>query len=558
MPQSVPMSIEILSDEEDEEPNGNNVVASVLSTPLAAAPSKRPRFQPGANPSTVLVIDDDPTPQKPRVTSKTSPLVIPETPMSILVSNPTEVSIVEPNKVASKPQVKDSSADKKFSGISGMISLESDSESERLSEKETWKENDSMNFGYDSIKDSGLSTSYVESCYPLGSVNSSKMSGSSSLNPSSSQHDLSQDIQVHDHSDNYSLRLEEMDNTLTQNSTLEVDVEKENKIDKATGKNRLSKEERMLQMQERKLKKKQEKLQKAALKVEAAKMKKLVKEKEKWEKGKLALKSIVAEIDTGVVELGSVGGHLLSRFSEKGLTFRITSNPIERSIVWTMTVPEEISQLSSSKIEIPYLLLVYEAKDFCDIVVNESFMDHVSSTRSRYPSHTVCYLTNRLLTYINKREQAHYKNPSKSNGWSRPPVEEAVAKLATHFCGVHSMQCRDEAEVAEHVVGLTRSLAECQFRLKALIAIPKVQPRFAIAIWKKYPTMKSLLSVYMDPSKSVHEKEFHLKDLATKGVCGEDIRLGEICSKRVYRVLMAQSGSMKTDDVEDGADFFVR
>lgn len=48
--------------------------------------------------------------------------------------------------------------------------------------------------------------------------------------------------------------------------------------------------------------------------------------------------------------------------------------------------------------------------------------------------------------------------------------------------------------------------------LKALVAMPKVQPRFAIAIGKKYPTMKSLLSVYMDPSKSEHEKEFLLDD----------------------------------------------
>lgn len=38
-----------------------------------------------------------------------------------------------------------------------------------------------------------------------------------------------------------------------------------------------------------------------------------------------------------------------------------------------------------------------------------------------------------------------------------------------------------------------------------MVAIPKVQPRFAIAIWKKYPTMKSLLSVYMDPNISVSE-----------------------------------------------------
>ncbi|KAG5529268.1 hypothetical protein RHGRI_029833 [Rhododendron griersonianum] len=63
--------------------------------------------------------------------------------------------------------------------------------------------------------------------------------------------------------------------------------------------------------------------------------------------------------------------------------------------------------------------------------------------------------------------------------------------------------------------------------LKALIAIPKVQPRFALAIWKKYPTMRSLLNVYMDPNKSVHEKEFLLKDLKIEGLLGDDRRLGE-------------------------------
>ena len=54
----------------------------------------------------------------------------------------------------------------------------------------------------------------------------------------------------------------------------------------------------------------------------------------------------------------------------------------------------------------------------------------------------------------------------------------------------------------------------------------------------------------------VHEKEFLLKDLATEGLVSGDRRLGEVCSKRVYRVLMAQSASIKTDDVEEGADFF--
>lgn len=54
----------------------------------------------------------------------------------------------------------------------------------------------------------------------------------------------------------------------------------------------------------------------------------------------------------------------------------------------------------------------------------------------------------------------------------------------------------------------------------------------------------------------MYEKECLLKDLVTEGLVGQDRRLGEVCSKRVYRVLMAQNGSIKTDDVEDGADFF--
>lgn len=51
----------------------------------------------------------------------------------------------------------------------------------------------------------------------------------------------------------------------------------------------------------------QERLEKAASKAEEAERKRLEKEKKKWEKGKLALKSIVAEIDTKVLE-GSIGG----------------------------------------------------------------------------------------------------------------------------------------------------------------------------------------------------------------------------------------------------------
>ncbi|KAL0670159.1 hypothetical protein Bca4012_032863 [Brassica carinata] len=270
---------------------------------------------------------------------------------------------------------------------------------------------------------------------------------------------------------------------------------------------------------------------------------------------------------------GALGAPLITLFAEKGITYRVISNPIKSSIVWTMTtLPEDVSQ------KIPYVLLVHEAEEFCNLVANERLLENVSRVRDQYPSYTVCYLTNKLISYVEKREKKDY-NVGKSNGWKRPPIDEVLAKLTTHYDRVHSRHCIDGPEVAAHVVGLTSSLASCHFRkksswlsvkaegivasmdsvdkhlikkspwLKALIAIPKVQPRYAVAVGKKYPTMKSLLKVYMDPNKSEQEKELLLKDLKLEGLTGKDANLGIVGSKRIYRVLMSRTGELKTDEV---------
>ncbi|KAB1210422.1 Crossover junction endonuclease EME1B [Morella rubra] len=572
----------LLSDEEEDLGDHQNV----LSTPFHM-PSKKQRRtgsnpDPDPNPSLVVLIDD-PTPQKSA--SASTPSVVPETPMSALNS---DVVIVKCTTSSSDHQIRVSDTLNKFSGICGLICLESDNESEGGSGRGKWKEIETGE--NDVAATSEWSSRDIESTRYLGNHNSEQMSGDSSLHSTSLLEDAHR---ILDYPDKENVSMEQINKIINQGRS-KVDAGNKNVTDKDVGRKKMTKEERIHLMEDKKQKKEQEKLQKAAQKAEAAEVKRLQKERQKWEKGKFALKSIVAEIDAKVVELGSIGGHLLTRFAEKGLTYRITSNPVERSIVWSMSVPEHISQLSNG-MEIPYVLIVYEADQFCDLVVNEALLDHVACVRSHYPTSTICYLTNRLMAYINKREQEQYKNPSNNIGWRRPPVEEALAKLTTHFNKVHSRQCVDEAELAEHVAGLTSSLASCQFSalpprqlkkltrlsvnangslvskdttdkniikkslwLKSLISVPKVQPRFAIAISKKYPTMKSLLSVYMDPSKSVHEKEFLLKDLTTEGLLGEDRRLGEVCSKRVYRILMAQSGSVRTDDVEDGADFFRR
>ncbi|CAN4114209.1 unnamed protein product [Withania somnifera] len=574
---SQPIPVDILSDDEDDGGINRGYGYSVnqadtvdLSTPVSIPSKKKQRTENSSNWNpTVLVIDDDddPTPFKP---SNCIPSFISETTISDF-SKP-EASFVKCSSIL----------DPKPSGIDGVICLESDNDSENNGNRSAWKEEERVYSADAVVNWTELSSSPFGSTFSLGVDNFRRMPEDVSRR-NLTEAGLSLD---HGHPDKETDFLEPNNEVSIPKGKGKCNRSNRSSGDEATGKMKMSKEEKLRLKEEKKYQKEQEKLQRAAEKAEAAEKKKLEKAKEKWEKGKLAHKSIIAQIDTKVVELGSIGGHLLTRLAEKGLSYQIKSNPIEKSIVWSMNVPEELSKISSEVINVPYVLFIFEAEEFCNLVNNGSLMSHVSRVRRLYPLHTVCYLTNKLSAYINKREQGQYKEPASHTGWKRPLIEEVLSKLTINFVKVHSRHCVDEAELAEHVAGLTCSLASCQFRskltrlsvnangslipkdcvdknqikkspwLKALVAIPKVQPRFAIAIWKKYPTMKSLLRVYMDPSKSVHEKEFLLKDLRVEGMLADDRRLGEICSKRVYRILMAQSGSSKTDDIECGADLF--
>ncbi|XP_057806925.1 crossover junction endonuclease EME1B-like isoform X2 [Salvia miltiorrhiza] len=601
---SQPIRVDILSDSDsDSEPCGyrrslRDEAIDLTTPPPFPQSKKKQKTHNFSNPSnsTVFIIDDDHTPFKSNRQSSPTPspfsdaslvkcsrgtssfseglateqLVVAETPISELLKS--EVAISKCNtRISTAEDARPFITNHNSGEIKGWICVESDDESEDLGEIGALKDNPST-FAAKLADETEFPPRLVESS-SFSCATSFQLQRKATQNPVRT-HILEGCSTPGTSEDGIS----EVNNTCF--------LKEKKKRDETVKLKRTAKEERHRLMEEKKRLKEQEKLLKAASKAEAAEMKKREKELQKWEKGKYALKSIVAEIDKKVVELGSIGGHLLTRFAEKGLSYRITSNPVERTIVWNMAVPDEISQIAPERIMISYILVVYEAEEFCNLVVNESLMDHIQSVQHRYPHHTICYVTNKLMAYINKREQAQYKNPANNCGWKRPVVEEVFAKFATHFSKVHSRQCVDEAELAEHVVGLTCSLANCQFRkrltrfsvnangsaipkdcvdknlikknlwLKALVAIPKVQPRFAMAIWKKYPTMKSLLRVYMNPTKSVHEKEFLLKDLTTEGLLGDDRRLGEVCSKRIYRILMAQCGNIKTDDVENGADFF--
>ncbi|CAN8283828.1 unnamed protein product [Cochlearia groenlandica] len=551
----------LISDGEEEE-------EEVVVTPPPSASKNARKI---SNP-TVLNLDSDPPPPPG---SACTPF---------LVDDDEEIPISHDASLDFSGARVSSRRDDKFSG-KRVISLESDSE-DNSHRPETSNKHEPIHCGVEfgnSDTDSDNSTDWLQGAsFQYSLLNKSVKVGSDQGKEEKSSEKMGRRKQTED----------------PKCTSLSVDALPTKQVSK-DGKRRAS--------EEKKLRKEQDKLQKAVSKAEYAEHKKLEREKKKWEKGK-ARKSIIAVIDNKLAE-GSLGASLISGLSEKGITYRVTPNPIEKSIVWTITVPEDIAQTLPLGPKIPYVLLVYEAEDFCNLVANERLLENVSRVRDQYPSYTVCYLTNQLMSYIKKRlvfemcnfccinvsqklkkqysrEGVAYKNPGNHDAWRRPPIDEVLANLTTHYTGVHSRHCVDKAEVSEHVVGLTSNLAYCKFRkkltrlsvnadsallskdaaakhlikkslwLKALVSIPKVQPRHAVAVSKKYPSMRSLLKVYMDPNISIHDKEFLLKDLRVEGIVSGEQRLGEVCSKRIYRVLMSPCGSIKTDDVENGAASF--
>lgn len=240
------------------------------------------------------------------------------------------------------------------------------------------------------------------------------------------------------------------------------------------------------------------------------------------------------------------------------------------------------SQLSLEDVEMEYVVVAFQGEEFAKLVTEKGHKAHLSTIRKHYPTYSICYLITGLKKYLHKNEQHQYKTGDQR--WTRPNVEQVLAEFITHHEAVNFRLCIDESEIADHVVGLTRSLAECPFKkqltsisvyangelvrkgdpnnhiirkstwMKFLVAIEGVSGAVAIAVEKKYKTMRALLKAYLDPDISVCDKEKLLQDLEKD--CRDRVRVGPVLSKRIYRVLMATDGNLTTKEVDEGADYF--
>lgn len=339
-----PVAVELSdSDDDRRSPDGDSRPHDTidLSTPLAFI-LKKQRTALDSNP-TVFVIDDEHTPEKPSLgltASASIPSFVPETPFSglskqdlsmikfsnfsspILNAGSSGPSFVEETPIHKSrlnfwlakctkgvegPQNLTSSVTNiyKSSGTNGLICLDSDSESDDISKFESQKSYDRIGFTVEMEGGTKVSSRIFHSTCLIGNTNIVEASARDSK-PTSFQSDAHLgDQSLCEETDG----LEPFIKALKPKSKNRDNSGRGNKIDEARERKRILKDEQLRLKDEKKLQKEQEKMLKAAQKAEAAEMKKVQKEKQKWEKGKFALKSIVALIDTRIVELGPIGGH---------------------------------------------------------------------------------------------------------------------------------------------------------------------------------------------------------------------------------------------------------
>lgn len=110
---------------------------------------------------------------------------------------------------------------------------------------------------------------------------------------------------------------------------------------------------------------------------------------------------------------------------------------------------------------------------------------------------------------------------------------------------------QDPADVRDAAGHRRRTKTPAQVWAAALMKIPRVAEKEAMAIVLKYPTMMSLMAAYEDPSTSEADKRKLLKGLDCVGTHqGAQVRkLGETISARVYEMFRPRDSDDEGDQV---------
>ena len=233
-----------------------------------------------------------------------------------------------------------------------------------------------------------------------------------------------------------------------------------------------------------------EKAAAAAARREAAAGRKTAKETEKAAKavarqehraatGKLAAAEVTAVLDTrlAATAMGRALGALLER--EK-LLHAVASLPIPHSVCWVRHAareapwdgpfpwpgaPAAAAAAAAGVQPVPYVLLVLDAAAATAAVESRGSLEHLApQVRVAHPGATLCVCTIGLHAYLRSRERSEFSLERPVGGFSRQPVDLALARLVTHVRGVRQRAARDADTAAEHALGLTQALAKQPYR----------------------------------------------------------------------------------------------
>ncbi|KAK9836458.1 hypothetical protein WJX74_000915 [Apatococcus lobatus] len=225
--------------------------------------------------------------------------------------------------------------------------------------------------------------------------------------------------------------------------------------------------------------------------------------------------------------------------------------------------------------QVPYVMVFFEAAELVAEVQRDKLQGLMRKAAAAHPGYTLGILAEGLAHHCDMRER-------RENGaFDTRPIYKLIDSLGIIYPGVRYRLARDAAEMADHVLRLTRALARLPYNKEASLldvyggkqntekigqlnqthplgsferktwfeaigVIPHLAPNAAHAIASKHPSLGNLLSIYLDPSRSMAANAKLLDGLPS--AAGGN-RVGATTSKKVFSILTASDPDQIVDEL---------
>lgn len=310
---------------------------------------------------------------------------------------------------------------------------------------------------------------------------------------------------------------------------------------------------------------------------------------------KQALEELTVLIDRRLLEQAG-GADVLSFLQKNNCKTQIQDLKLANTILWRRKTKNEETE-QEEEYEEKFLLVKVTATDLATLISKDMLIKHYDMLKTSYVGYRITYLIEGLDAYLKdsvKEKSASMRNIVLSMSDSQVPSATAVtnkkkkedserrlmrkdfdeALLVLQIekgCSVRKTY--DANETADTVYRFTSSIAQIPYKkqepafetfcaesalggrksaktiyeawIAQLEQINSVSKQIAEAIAKKFPTLRSLVNMYLSTGMTEREKKLLLAELRIESFGAPGRKVGPAISEKVYRVFVETNGAAK-------------